>query len=59
MGKQQTKPKAKAGPVALNLRSKFGKPLGFRTPDHFKGKTFGGKGSGGFDPARFKTQHKG
>ena len=41
------------------LKSKFGKQLGYRTPDHFKGKTFGGKAGAGFDPARFKTQHKG
>lgn len=43
------------------LKSKFGKQLGYRTPDHFKGQTFGAKGpqSGNFDPARFKTQHKG
>lgn len=42
------------------IKSKFGKQLGFRTPDHFKGKTFGAKGqSSTFDPGRFKTQHKG
>lgn len=41
------------------IKSKFGRPLGFNTSDHFKGRTFsGGKGIG-FDPARFKTQHKG
>ena len=42
------------------IKSKFGRTLGFRTPDHFKGKTFGGKKTvTSFDPSRFKTQHKG
>ncbi|HEX6977404.1 MAG TPA: hypothetical protein VF185_03545 [Patescibacteria group bacterium] len=34
--------------------------LGFRTPSFFRGSKFGGKGNTvKFDPARFKTQHKG
>lgn len=34
--------------------------LGFRTPSFFRASKFGSKGSGPkFDPARFKTQHKG
>jgi hypothetical protein len=41
------------------IKSKFGRPLGFNTSDHFKGKTFSPKGQSGFDPGRFKTQHKG
>lgn len=58
MSKQKSDLKAKPGPIGINFRSKFGNPLGFKTPDHFKGKTSGAKGTG-FDPARFKTQHKG
>jgi hypothetical protein len=54
-----SKPVQQKGGKAPILKSKFGKQLGFRTPDHFKGETFReGKGAG-FDPARFKTQHKG
>ncbi|HSX48921.1 MAG TPA: hypothetical protein VLE44_01530 [Candidatus Saccharimonadales bacterium] len=41
------------------IKAKFGKQLGFRTPSTFKGKTFSGKSTAGFDPSRFKTQHKG
>ena len=41
------------------IKSKFGRPLGFNTSDHFKGKTFGGRKGVGFDAGRFKTQHKG
>ncbi len=41
------------------IKSKFGKQLGYRTPDHFKGKTFSAGKAAGFDPGRFKTQHKG
>gem|GEM_PF-2053240 len=57
MSKQMGSSKGGKAPV---IKSKFGKALGYRTPDHFKGKTFGAKSqSGTFDPARFKTQHKG
>jgi len=59
MSKPKSNPKAKPGPTGLNFRSKFGNPLGFRTPDHFKGRVIGGNKASGFDPARFKTQHKG
>jgi len=45
------------------IKSKFGKPLGFRSSDHFKSKTFSEKNlaaSGGFKVSAFKkTQHKG
>jgi hypothetical protein len=52
----ETKPKQSA-PV---LKSRFGKTLGFRTPDAFKGKTFSPKGSVGYNPSSFKmTQNKG
>jgi len=43
------------------IKSKFGKQLGYRTSASFRSKEFG-KSSAGvvkFDPARFKTQHKG
>lgn len=41
------------------IKAKFGKQLGFRTPTSVKGKAFSGKNTVGFDPSRFKTQHKG
>jgi hypothetical protein len=36
-------------------------PLGFRTPDFFKGSRFGkgGQKQGKFNPTQFHTQHKG
>lgn len=41
-------------------KKKAGPPLGFRTPSFFRAKNFGSKGSAPkYDPARFKTQHKG
>lgn len=48
------------------VKAKLGPALGFRTPDHFKKSKFGvqagkfvsAKGAG-FNPAQFKTQHKG
>jgi len=54
-----SKPLTQKGGKAPLLKGKFGKQLGYRTPDHFKGKTFSQPKSSGFDPARFKTQHKG
>lgn len=39
------------------LRSRFGNPLGPK--ENLKGKFSGGNKVSGFDPARFKTQHKG
>lgn len=45
------------------VKSKSGPQLGYRTPDHFKGSKFSGgkrKDIGPkFNPAQFKTQHKG
>jgi len=42
------------------IKKKDGSQLGYRTPDFFKGKTFGSSTKGqGFNPAQFKTQHKG
>lgn len=43
------------------VKSKFGKPLGYRTPDNFRSRGFGKSKAGmvKYDPARFKTQHKG
>ena len=42
------------------LKSKFGKALGYRTPDFFKGRTFASGAKGSFTPSGFKmTQHKG
>jgi len=44
------------------IKAKYGKQLGYNTPDNFRSRTFGGKVGGSvvkFDPARFKTQHKG
>ena len=53
--KKESKPKQSA-PI---LKSKFGKPLGFRTNDFFKGQTFSPKGAG-YNPSSFKmTQNKG
>ncbi len=41
-------------------KKKVKPPLGFRTPSFFRASKFGSKGSAPkFDPARFKTQHKG
>lgn len=55
MAEKTAKPKQSA-PL---LKSKFGNPLGFRTSDNFKGKTFSPKG-GGYNPSSFKmTQNKG
>lgn len=39
------------------LKSRFGSPLGPKAV--LKGSSYGGKKAVGFDPARFKTQHKG
>ena len=33
--------------------------LGYRTSDHFKGKTFKPSNKQGYNPSRFKVQHKG
>ncbi|MBI2007544.1 MAG: hypothetical protein HYS83_02500 [Candidatus Blackburnbacteria bacterium] len=33
--------------------------LGFRTPEHFKGKVFSPNKPPKFNPSQFKTQHKG
>ena len=53
--KKESKPKQSA-PI---LKSKFGKPLGFRTNDFFKGQTFSPQGAG-YNPSSFKmTQNKG
>jgi len=42
------------------IKKKDGPQLGYKTPDFFKGKTFGSSAKGqGFNPAQFKTQHKG
>lgn len=46
--------KSKSGPNAQGPK--------FRTPDHFKGKAFSGRGVFAgfkFNPAQFRTQHKG
>jgi hypothetical protein len=54
MTKSKSKPK-QSSPI---LKSKFGKPLGYRTSDFFKGKAF--SPGGGYNPASFKmTQNKG
>jgi len=42
------------------IKKKAGPQLGYRTSDFFKGRTFGKSIKGqGFNPASFKTQHKG
>lgn len=44
------------------IKSKLGTSLGFRTSDHFRATRFGGGAklsTKGFNPAQFKTQHKG
>lgn len=42
------------------IKKKAGPQLGFRTSDFFKGKTFNEFNKGQkFNPAQFKTQHKG
>ena len=42
------------------IKKKQGPQLGYRTSDFFKGKTFSGFNKGQkFNPAQFKTQHKG
>jgi hypothetical protein len=42
------------------IKTKQGQSLGFRTPDHFKRKTFVSQAvPQKFNPARFRTQHKG
>lgn len=43
------------------VKTKQGQSLGFRTPDHIKGKTFSPIKTmpQKFNPAQFKTQHKG
>lgn len=41
------------------VKKKLGPQLGFRTPSFIRGKNFSNKGTGGFNPGRFKTQHKG
>ena len=58
MSKTQALPMSKTQALHI-IKSKFGKQLGFRTSDHFKGKTFSGNKVVGFDAGRFKTQHKG
>jgi len=50
--------------VKFHSKIKSAQKLGYRTPDYFKGATFGGqkftKAIGPrFNPAQFKTQHKG
>lgn len=57
MAEVKTKKAKQSAPV---LKSKFGKPLGFRTSDFFKGQTFSPKGGAGYNPSSFKmTQNKG
>lgn len=57
MSKNEDKKAVQKAPF---IKSKIGSGLGFRTSDHFKGKTFGQpKVNQGFNPASFKTQHKG
>lgn len=42
------------------IKNKVGPALGYRTPDFFRAKTFGGKTMGSkFNPSFFHTQHKG
>ncbi|MBU0998224.1 hypothetical protein KJ570_01680 [Patescibacteria group bacterium] len=42
------------------IKKKAGPQLGYRTSDFFKKKTFGSSTKGqSFNPAQFKTQHKG
>jgi len=42
------------------IKKKAGSQLGYRTSDFFKGKTFGSSTKAqSFNPAQFKTQHKG
>ena len=43
------------------IKAKYGKTLGYRTPDNFKSRTFGKGGPNvvKFTPGLFKTQHKG
>lgn len=45
----------------FHSKIKHAQKLGYRTPDFFKGKTFGGNQptASKFTPARFKVQHKG
>lgn len=54
--------------MKFHSRTKQTQKLGFRTPDHFKAQTFGGPALPAgrqkppqlkFNPAQFKTQHKG
>lgn len=42
------------------IKKKAGPQLGYRTPDFFKARTFGGKVMNPkFNPSQFHTQHKG
>lgn len=52
---------AKTKQISPLIKAKIGPALGFRTPSNFRGKTFssGGKSIAKFNPATFKTQHKG
>ncbi len=60
MSKQSAKSKSEQGAEGNAkplLKSRFGNPLGPK--ENLKGNFSGGNRSVGFDPGRFKTQHKG
>ena len=64
MGKQSNRSRSEQGAegneknsIKPLLRSRFGAPLGPK--ELLKERSFGGTKPAGFDPARFKTQHKG
>jgi len=60
MAKTIVKEKTAAKQKTPFIKKKTGPQLGYRTSDFFKGKTFGNSTKGqGFNPASFKTQHKG
>lgn len=60
MSKQSNRARSEQGAEGNDkplLKSRFGNPLGPK--EVLKGSFSGGNKAVGFDPARFKTQHKG